>query len=339
MAIRPKGNKWQVDVTWKGNRAPRVSVDTREEAERVAADFKAQLMKGQMPSADALASRSVAQMKAGVGTLGQLAQYTLLHHWRGTKGEETAEYNAFSWVTELGEDYPVIKINPAVIDEVTGRWAEQIKPSTINRKVAALSVMLKIARDRGVPLPEFKIKQRKEYSGRLRWFSDEELRDVLDFLQDDPDLLDLVTIAVDTGFRYGELIKITPRDYSVATNKLSTWVTKGDTPRSVPLTPRARAVVLRRRADIRDWEPLFPQRLNSSAISRRMRAWKKAAGLPDADEACFHTFRHTCCSRLVQKGVPLPVVQKWMGHADIATTMRYAHIAPNAFEEAVKALN
>lgn len=96
---------------------------------------------------------------------------------------------------------------------------------------------------------------------------------------------------------------------------------------------------MRRRADVRDWEPLFPRTLNSSAVSRRMRAWKDWAGLPEEDEACFHSFRHTCCSRLVQAGVSLPVVQKWMGHATIQTTMRYAHLAPNAFDDALKALS
>ncbi len=37
---------------------------------------------------------------------------------------------------------------------------------------------------------------------------------------------------------------------------------------------------------------------------------------------------HTCASRLVQRGVPLKVVQEWMGHKAINMTMRYAHLAP-----------
>lgn len=336
MAVRQKGTKWQVDVTWKGTRAPRVSAETFEEAKRIEAEFRAKLMAGVMPVAESGAHRP---SKHGVESLGQLAQYAVLHRWRGTKGEETAEYNAYSWVTELGEDYPVDKITPAVIDEVAGRWAESIKTSTINRKIAALSVMLGIAREHGVPVGNFKVKQRKEYNGRLRWFTDEELKSLEGYFKDEPDMLDLITLAVDTGFRFGELVGITPRDFSVATGKLATWVTKGDEPRSVPLTPRARDIVIRRRADVKDWEPLFPRTMNSSAVSRRMRAWKKWAGLPEDDEACFHTFRHTCCSRLVQRGVSLPVVQKWMGHAVIQTTMRYAHLAPDAFDDALAALS
>ncbi len=51
------------------------------------------------------------------------------------------------------------------------------------------------------------------------------------------------------------------------------------------------------------------------------------------------TFRHTTCSRLVQAGFPLIVVQKWMGHATIQTTMKYAHLAPDSLDVALQALN
>ena len=34
--------------------------------------------------------------------------------------------------------------------------------------------------------------------------------------------------------------------------------------------------------------------------------------------------RHTCASRLVQRGVPLLVVKEWLGHNDIKMTLRYS---------------
>lgn len=53
----------------------------------------------------------------------------------------------------------------------------------------------------------------------------------------------------------------------------------------------------------------------------------------------WHDNRHTFCSRLVQAGVHLKVVQEAAGHASIASTMRYAHMAPNQIVDAMAVLN
>ena len=53
----------------------------------------------------------------------------------------------------------------------------------------------------------------------------------------------------------------------------------------------------------------------------------------------LHLCRHTCASRLVQRGVPLLLVKDWLGHEDIQTTMIYAHLAPKALHSVVGLLN
>ena len=60
-------------------------------------------------------------------------------------------------------------------------------------------------------------------------------------------------------------------------------------------------------------------------------------GFPDVTK--IHSLRHTFASHLVMKGVDLPTVQKLMGHADIQTTMIYAHLAPDHLVEAVDKLD
>jgi site-specific recombinase XerD len=51
-----------------------------------------------------------------------------------------------------------------------------------------------------------------------------------------------------------------------------------------------------------------------------------------------YALRHTCASRLVQRGVPLTVIQKWLGHESIRVTQRYAKIRPEDLFAAVDVL-
>ena len=47
------------------------------------------------------------------------------------------------------------------------------------------------------------------------------------------------------------------------------------------------------------------------------------AGLHDCS---IHTLRHTHATRLIQNGMSIYEVKEILGHADIKTTMRYAHL-------------
>ena len=51
-----------------------------------------------------------------------------------------------------------------------------------------------------------------------------------------------------------------------------------------------------------------------------------------------HALRHTCASRLVQRGVSLLVVKEWMGHKSIVTTQRYSHLAAQNLFDAARVL-
>ena len=67
--------------------------------------------------------------------------------------------------------------------------------------------------------------------------------------------------------------------------------------------------------------------------------WQAALNEAGIKNYRWHDNRHTFCSRLVQAGVHLKVVQEAAGHASIASTMRYAHFAPSQVVDAMAVLN
>jgi len=66
------------------------------------------------------------------------------------------------------------------------------------------------------------------------------------------------------------------------------------------------------------------ERLTGEAISLGIHGLARRCGLVFHG---LHQFRHTCASDLLEAGVHLPEVQRILGHQQLATTMRYLHIA------------
>jgi integrase len=60
------------------------------------------------------------------------------------------------------------------------------------------------------------------------------------------------------------------------------------------------------------------------------------AGLRDVR---WHDLRHSFASNLAAKGVPIPQIQKWLGHSTIAMTMRYVQFAPDGNRSLIGALD
>ena len=118
--------------------------------------------------------------------------------------------------------------------------------STINRKLMCLSKIMKFAIDRKkmVELPNIPLK--KEPEGKIRWLSlDEEqlLLKYFDFSWTST-YLDYYIVAVDTGLRTGEMLRLEKKD--ILEQKLIVWISKSGESRNVGLTPRAKKVLEKR---------------------------------------------------------------------------------------------
>ena len=69
------------------------------------------------------------------------------------------------------------------------------------------------------------------------------------------------------------------------------------------------------------------------------KAWTTVLKDAKVENFRFHDLRHTAITRMVEKGIPLPVVQEIAGHTKIETTMRYNHTIPAQKLAAIEVLN
>jgi integrase len=207
---------------------------------------------------------------------------------------------------------------------------------TINRKLAALSRMLTIAQQRGKldRLPH--IQRKVESECRIRFLSQEEETTALHVLIQwgKDDHADALVLLIDTGLRPSELWQVEARDFDHQV--INIWKTKNRNARSISMTRRVGDILLRR-AQRFPRGPLFP--FDNYWMEHTWDRMKAHMGLSADTQFLPYTLRHTCISRLVQRGVPLKVVQEWAGHRNITTTMRYAHLCPTSLLDAVKVLN
>jgi site-specific recombinase XerD len=65
-------------------------------------------------------------------------------------------------------------------------------------------------------------------------------------------------------------------------------------------------------------------------MSRIARRYIDKAGLKKSYVG--HTLRHTFASHLVMEGIPIYTVSKLLGHTDVKTTERYAHLSPEQIQ-------
>ena len=71
-------------------------------------------------------------------------------------------------------------------------------------------------------------------------------------------------------------------------------------------------------------------------VDKALRNAAQRAGIEGA--VTLHPLRHAFCSHALMQGIDPRTVQKWMGHKDLKTTLRYAHVSPDHEREAIQRL-
>ena len=156
----------------------------------------------------------------------------------------------------------------------------------------------------------------------------------------EPDFRLLCRAALETGARYGELVRIKVSDFNPDTGTIAIRRSKSGKPRDVVLTEEGQAffkqVCAGRVAD----EIMFRKDNgspwgNSSQQFPMMKACRRASIIPTVG---FHQLRHTWASLTIMNGTPLFVVAKNLGHRDTKMVeLHYGHLAQSYVTDAIRA--
>jgi len=167
--------------------------------------------------------------------------------------------------------------------------------------------------------------------------------------QVEPGLHPLAFTSLRTGLRRGEIIGLQAWDVQLrqAQFHVRRSVVRGvegppksKASRVVPMGPGLQSFMETRLQGREGEDLVFPGPSGGwwtpSQIRKPFGRAIAAAGVP---RIRWHDLRHSYASQLVIEGVPLAVVQQLLGHSDIRTTLRYAHLRPSTLAQHVAVLD
>ena len=263
-------------------------------------------------------------------TLAEAVRDTVRGRWLHSRSQVTSKGNAMTAVSFFGAACAVADISPARLRAYVSYLQRRgLSPSTINRKLSALATVLTEACEAGHIDTVPTIRRQREAPAKTRWLTEEEEGNLLRASDGTP-LQYLYAFLIDTGLRIGEALALRPNDVTVTEVGRGTAHVhdgKGGKQRSIPLSLRALHSF--------DISHVFWQGWDYDFVRNRFDEHVALAGLEDVT---LHTLRHTCASRLAQRGVSLPIIKQWMGHSSIQTTMRYAHLSTESLNVALEAI-
>jgi integrase len=261
------------------------------------------------------------QSKLPPTTLKELTRVAIEPLWRGKSYYRTVVANLDEAIKIMGD--PLLSsIDTDMVAEYAYIMTEKVKPSTVNRKLSNLHTILKYAYDREWIDRMPKMPWMKEDNERIRWLSKEEEAQLLALLPQPYSAF--CEILIHTGMRRGELLNLKSED--VDGNYARLWKTKTKKARSVPLSDRAKELI----------NQYVPFNIELNHLRSAWLKAKKEMGLEDDPHFVMHTLRHTTATRMLDTTGNIAVVQRMLGHAKIATTMRYAHVSDDALLNAVR---
>ena len=206
------------------------------------------------------------------------------------------------------------------------------------RKMFSLAVQWKMRPDN----PAFAFRKRPE-TARDRFLTFDEIERLANALAIDEDqrAASIIRLCMLTGARLGEVRTATFDQFNL---DLAIWTkqaayTKQRRIHRVPISHEAVALIRLRRDIVPKGCPfLFPGDVPDQPVGDSKRFWPKMQKVAEIPDVRIHDLRHTFASLLVSGGASLEMIGRLLGHTQIGTTQRYAHLIDAPLRAGVNAV-
>ena len=205
-------------------------------------------------------------------------------------------------------------------------------PVRANRVGEALRKMFNLAIEWGMradnPANGF---YRRIENPRERFLNKDEIDRLAAALDADPDqrAAGIIRICMLTGARVGEVRQARFEQFNL---ELGIWSKPASTTKQrkvhrVPISEDVAAIVRQRQLLVPKGSPwLFPGDVPGQPVKEIRRFWIRIQKAAQIEDVRIHDLRHTFASLLVSGGASLEMIGKLLGHTQMQTTQRYAHL-------------
>jgi len=256
---------------------------------------------------------------------------------KNNAGQVFNNFDTHMYVDEL-QDWHLAKFK-------TKREQQGISSATIKHNFQAIKSAIGWAKSQGFMTKALEYPKLKSPKHRLRYLTAEEEKRLLIELnpkRDIPyrpqyalrsdeenqkrhDMYDLVVMLLDTGARHGEITNLPWARIDLENRAINLWRPKVSNESVIYMTSRVYEI-LKRRYEARAGEYVFCDS-NGGPRQHATKGIRQAIERARLADFTVHDLRHTCASRLVQNGLSLYETAQILGHTQISTTQRYAHLS------------
>lgn len=341
MTARKRSNTWYIDFRFCHRRYRLKSpVNTRAGAGTFEASVRQQLARGESLVSEAGLEKEVPTFAAfAVEWMSSYVETNNKH----SEIRNKRSILRFRLIPFFGK-LPLDQITIRSIEEYKAiELKSKLKNKSINNHLSCLRKCLNTAREWGIIREVPQVRLLKVPPPETFFLKPEECDALLAAAHGS--WRDMIFTVLRTGLRFGELIALQWTDIDFERRILTVQRsivrgqiggTKSNRIRKIPFTSDLGMMLLGRR---RTSQFVFTNEkgdyFKQDTCRIHMRALAKQAGIRPIG---WHTLRHTFASHLANNGVTVQVIQQLLGHSDLKTTLRYAHIAPETLVGAVEVL-